>query len=287
MKRRGGEIQVFSMSFLDVLSCALGGTLLLLLLIQESQQEETEAQQQAMQQMQSRIDAAQQQVQQVQQELDEASKKSKSAQDRLKALAAANKKLKKAQTALTGINGKLQNVVFIFDTSGSMADNFKNPVDYKRNGPKRGPQFERYLDSLKRSVSTYPYTRFNVLRYSADVTAWKPNQMPEGTEGNRNAANRFIDTFQPGGGTATIKALKAAYALPNVDTIILFSDGIPLYKQGQTDKQAIDEVINWLKANKGDVVINTVAIGGSHKSPHRQFLRQIADMTGGTVQAIF
>ncbi len=33
MKKSRGEVQVFSVSFLDVLSCALGGTLLLLLLL--------------------------------------------------------------------------------------------------------------------------------------------------------------------------------------------------------------------------------------------------------------
>ena len=287
MKRRSGEVQVFSMSFLDVLSCALGGTLLLLLLIQDGSQQQADAQEEALREMQSRIDSAQQKVKQAQRDIEEANKKSKNARARARALAAANKKLKQAQTSLTGINGKLKHVVFIFDTSGSMADNF-NTSSFRRDGPKRGPKFQRYLAALKRGVDTYPFTRFNVIRFSTDVRAWKPGKMGRATDENKKSANAFIDKFQPNGGTATLKALQAAFRLPDVDTIILYSDGVPVYSQNQSHQAAIKEVMDWLQANRREgLVINTVAIGGSHRSLHREFLRKIAELTKGTAQAIF
>lgn len=55
MKSRSRDVQVFSVSFLDVLSCALGGTLILLLLLQQSKSEAQQERDQARNELQDQL----------------------------------------------------------------------------------------------------------------------------------------------------------------------------------------------------------------------------------------
>ena len=309
MKRRRGEIQVFSMSFLDVLSCALGGTLLLLLLVQEGQQQAAEAKdaamkqtvermQQALADMKKAVDAAEkakQEADKAQREADAAMRQARTAKQKAEAikkqLAAAKQRqdaqqkaisqLKRAKQALVGIGGKKENLVFVFDTSGSMSGNFKY-----------------YVSHLVKLIHYLDFNRFNLIDYDHRVRVWQRGRMMDGTDkANRNSAEQFTKSFKADGVTDTMAALKAAAALPGVDTIILFSDGDPLtprilrnHKTVTARRSAMAkeraDIIAWAKTLRGRVVINTVIVGQTHTPTLRKFLKDLAEATNGTVQAL-
>lgn len=308
MKRRRGEIQVFSMSFLDVLSCALGGTLLLLLLVQEGQQQEAEAKdaamkqtvermQQALADMKKAVDDAEQakrKADKAQREADAAMRQARTAKQKAEAikkqLAAAKQRqdaqqkaisqLKRAKQALVGIGGKKENLVFVFDTSGSMKGNFNY-----------------YVSHLVKLIHYLDFNRFNVIDYDHRVRVWQRGRMMDGgVKANRNSAEQFTTTFKADGITDTMAALKTAAALPGVDTIILFSDGDPFprriydLKKATLQKTAMaterSDIITWAKSLRGRVVINTVIVGQRHTPTLRKFLKELAEATNGTVQAL-
>ena len=187
MRRRNGELQVFSTSFLDLLSCGLGGILLMFLAVM----------------VQSRSDAetAAQETKKLQSELAATSAAVTSARTELA-------KSKRAQSALVGFNGTMKNVVFIFDTSGSM----------------KGPQFGEYQALLKNWLVNLPMERFNVIRYSSDVEVFRKGELLDATEVNRRTGGQFVDSFQADGATNTHDALAAALEISGVDTIVLMSD---------------------------------------------------------------
>lgn len=255
--RRRAGFETMSASFLDIIACALGGTLLLLLLVKESSQEEVRQSRQDKQQMQSRIDAAGQALKNATAETEKLKHEQQADSDRLAELEDA---LAKAQAALVGLEGKMRNVVFIFDTSGSMEYN----------------EFKTYRDHLSKLVRDYPFEKFNIVRFGGTVEVWRPNDLAVATTPNRNVAVReFIGKFTPDGGTPTLKAIKAAYALPGVDTILIYTDGMP-----SGDKEEQNAVIDYA-ASKKSVVVNTIAIGPGR---HHKFMHELAEVTGGTYQ---
>lgn len=208
MRRRQADIQVFSVSFLDVLSCALGGVLLLLLVTMSSSEQ-----------------------------------------------------AKREAATMIGLKGDLKGVVFVFDTSGSMV---------------QGGRFPEYQELLKRWVLNLSFERFNIIRFSTDVEAWREPGLFEATAANRRDAAQFIDGFTPAGDTNTLGALRKAFDLSegNLDTIVLFSDGAPIQKT--------EDILQYLRErNTQGVVINTVAIGRYFQERYGVFLQQVAQQHNG------
>ena len=255
MSRRRGKVQVFNISFLDVLSCALGGVLLLLLL-------NMDASQQAAAEAASRAAAWEDWSRQKQAEIDSAVAELGSERQARQSAEEASRQAKAAQAALIGWQGPLKNVVFVFDTSGSMS----------------GPRFPYYKDILKRWVQNYPFEQFNVIRFSSDVSPFSPD-LVAATPETRQRAGQFIDEFNAGGSTDDTKgALEAAFHMNGIDTIILLSDGQP--------DGGSDYVLDFVRRNKPqNVFINSIAMGDHHGS-HRQFLADLAAIAGGSFQGI-
>lgn len=208
MRRRQADVQVFSVSFLDVLSCALGGVLLLLLVTMS-----------------------------------------------------ASEQAKREAATMIGLKGDLKGVTFVFDTSGSMT---------------QGGRFHEYQDLLKRWVLNLSFERFNVIRFSTDVEAWREPGLFESTAANRRSAAGFINGFRPYGHTNTLGALQKAFdsSEANLDTIVLFSDGAPIQKP--------EDILRYLRErNTRGVVINTVAIGQYFQEKYGVFLQRIAHEHNG------
>ncbi len=126
MRRRQADVQVFSVSFLDVLSCALGGVLLLLLVTMSSSEQQAQ-------------------------------------------------ESKKQAATMIGLKGDLKGVAFVFDTSGSM---------------EQGGRFPEYRELLKRWVLNLSFERFNVIRFSTDVEAWRQPGLFEATAADRRTWRR-------------------------------------------------------------------------------------------------
>lgn len=294
MKRRRESIELFGVSFLDVLSCALGGVLLLLLL--SSRQRADEAQHQAKRitdlegivaegaaKLGGALAQAQddeRQLEGLQKELDKAQRDNDILEHVNKSLGELHQRglariedLQKVEASLVGLKGKLSNVVFVFDTSGSM----KN-----RKDPRTGdPLFPEYKAFLTNWISSLKFKQFNVVRFSTEPELWQP-ALRVADPANRQAAVTWVSSFESDGGTNTLAAFQTAMQFPGVDTIIFFSDGAP-------DNDATDEVLAWLDSNnprdpasgQRRTTINTIGLGNYFAEKWGDFMNNIADQHDG------
>jgi Mg-chelatase subunit ChlD len=247
MSRRRGEIQVFSVSFLDVLSCALGGVLMLLLLNVQSAASSAKSYAEQAKSMQGQIDLAQKSLKTAKDAL------SKSQAD-VDAQRSARESLQNAQASLVGLQGDMGGVVFIFDTSGSM----------------KTPRFDEYKQMLKEWVKHLEFKTFTVIEFNSEVRAWKATQLVPATPENRDLAMAFVDGLRADGETNTLGAFEAAFRFQGVRTIVLMSDGAP--------NQPVTEIYHFLaSANTNrSVTINCVAMGNYFQTEYGAFLQRIA-----------
>ena len=165
-------------------------------------------------------------------------------------------------SAVVGLKGEFEGVVFVFDTSGSMSWDGR---------------FAEYQQLLKQWLMYLPLERFNVIDFDSGVKPWRPGVLVTATAAEREAACQFVEGFTAGGGTNTLGALQAAFAMPGVDTIILMSDGRP--------SGPMADIHNWLKnANSsGRIIINTVAMGTYFdEETFGPFMQKIASDHGGS-----
>lgn len=296
MKRRRTEIQLFGMSFLDVLACALGGTLLLLIVIISSSNERVQFYESTLFGMRnegaeqlSRIDRLRGEIDRLQGDLKKDRQLFRDRQEQHRGEIAAREKrlegvmqelaqargqladLENELTSAVGLQGEMKGVVFIFDTSESMATD----------------RFEEYTGLLKSWVRHLRFERFNVIRFGSDVQAWSPSGLQDGTGQKREEAVAFLDTFQPKGRTNTLAALRKALEDDHVDTIILFSDGEPYrFRDGQPvldrsgepirGRAAIQEVHEYLREHSRGTTINTVGMGNYLNQEYGTFLQDVA-----------
>ena len=289
MKRRRTEIQLFGMSFLDVLACALGGTLLLLIVIMSSSRQRVQFYESTLFGMRkegaeqlSRIDRLRGEIDRLQGDLKKDRQRFRDRQEQHRGEIAALKEqlngvvreladLENGLTGVVGLQGDMKGVVFIFDTSESMATD----------------RFEEYTGLLKSWVRHLQFERFNVIRFASDVQAWSSSGLQDSTSSRRDAAVAFIDTFQPKGQTNTLAALRKALEDDDVDTIILFSDGEPyrfqddkpvLDRSGRPirGRPAIQEVHDYLRKHSRGTVINTVGMGNYLNQEYGRFLQDVA-----------
>ncbi|MEM7232369.1 MAG: VWA domain-containing protein [Planctomycetota bacterium] len=201
------------------------------------------------------------------------------------------------------------NLIFIIDTSFSMVKYDLND-EYKGNKPsldlRRIRRAQRQLVTALRSLPTEAY--FNVVGFSNKVIPFK-KKMCKATRSNVENAIRYIKTMKPNGDTHTQEALDRAFADPNVDTIVLLSDGIPRRKGQATaigDTQPIIDHIRNTYAGR-QVRIDTFGFAGaglwpkldifkrkgpppapddSQLSLFEDFLKQLSEMSGGFYQTI-
>lgn len=314
MKRRRTEIQLFGMSFLDVLACALGGTLLLLIVIMSSSRERVQFYETTLFGMRkegaerlSRIDRLRGEIDRLQGDLEKdrqlfrdrqkqhrgeiaglkkqlngvmrelAREREAAGRDHAagqRELAQARGQLADLENELAGavgLGGQMKGVVFIFDTSESMATD----------------RFKEYTGLLKSWVRHLRFERFNVIRFGSDVQAWSASGLQDSVGQKRDEALAFIDTFQPKGQTNTLAALRKALEDENVDTIILFSDGEPYrFQDGQPvlgrngkpirGREAIQEVHEYLREHGRGTVVNTVGMGNYLNQEYGKFLQDVA-----------
>lgn len=264
-RRRNEEIQVFSVSFLDLLSCALGGILLLYLALLTQTKNQTEAYAKEIEQMNDRIAVAMQQ-------LADAQQREASADEQLR-------EFRSIQSTLIGFKGDSKNIVFVFDHSGSMAD---------LPGSK---DFADYTDLLKNYVRSLPFENFAVVMFGDKISmSTSSPQLVAGTDENREAAIRFIDSFLPDGQcTETLMALETAFGFPQVDTIVLMSDGEPTRPTTPGDYSVLEGVpheevhqrVAILNSQKL-VTLNTIAMGDYFRNDQLgPFLKRLADENNG------
>ena len=182
---------------------------------------------------------------------------------------------KRLQKEIVGLRGPLKRVVMLFDVSGSM-------------GRKSGGGEGRW-DLARGVVATWlkylPFEEVALITFNDTVRAFPGNREFINLRGSEAQTSQAINDIlvtlaqiQPSGDTNTLAALEEAYQYPNLDTILLFTDGAP-YMKGMPD---IHKRIYQLLREHHNIPINTVGLGNYFTKGFSDFLLRVATDTGGT-----
>ena len=241
--RKRRQIELFSISFLDLLSGALGAVIILFVAIPKEKNKTVSSDQKLNQAIELTLKESQDELVQVKKQLEEANKKIASIDS------------KKDESSLkdldVGFKFKGKEILFIIDTSLSM-------IDEDRMG-----QVKAGLKMLITSLS--PDYKIDVIRYPNGAkapfkTLWGAPQ--ENTSLNKMEAFYFIYSLQPFGGTPTRDAL--VFALQNyynITDIVLLSDGAPTLHNSNT-KDNIEDLLKQVKQeNYRQFQINCIGVG--------------------------
>jgi Mg-chelatase subunit ChlD len=93
---------------------------------------------------------------------------------------------------------------------------------------------------------------------------------------------RYLTGIEPAGNTDTLSALRRAYAYPDVDSIILFSDGYPDRGGNRFDRQMADAIYALCRSHGRHTPINVIGVGRYFDPRLGKFLMTVARLTGGT-----
>lgn len=222
-----------------------------------------------------------------------------------------------ATTSFYGIETKSQNIIYVLDCSGSMAEKAnldsmpggaKGPVVTGGAGHKDGPdpgarpQGDTRLDvlkwQLKRTISMLPSkATFNVIFYNNEYEVFSEKMM-QATPANKKKVFDYIDKQGPNGSTNIFDALEKAFEIANATGPKRGGHGDPRYGGAQAMGGAdtfyllSDGSPNAGRIpNPGDilnevarinatrkVVIHTVAVGGGYNP---SFMEKLAEGNGG------
>ncbi|MBI5359310.1 MAG: VWA domain-containing protein [Planctomycetes bacterium] len=153
-----------------------------------------------------------------------------------------------------------KDIIFIMDTSGSMADNNK-------------------MDQAKKSLrycvnSLVSGDKFNIITFATDVRPYK-NELIEWNDANKSSALEFIDGIRAAGGTDIDSALSTALSMAPSDpkrpfVIVFMTDGQPTI--GERDYKKILQ--NTSAKNAKNTRIFTLGVG---YDVNTQLLDKLAD----------
>jgi hypothetical protein len=189
-----------------------------------------------------------------------------------------------AATDVLGFKGRFENVVFIIDISHSMT-HVKDP---ERSGYKNAKFRPERWDRVKKEIITWASNlrmkSLRVVLFHSDVMEYPGNGGFYGMEGEDRAASvaaltALLEKEKPNLATNTLGAFEAAYTYPNVDTMILFTDGRPLVGGRKVDDVIAD--VQKLVRKHANIPVNVVGIGEYFEKSFADFLRDIAEATGG------
>lgn len=188
--------------------------------------------------------------------------------------------------SILGFGGRCEHMVFVVDYSGSMVGkHLKDPAPVEA-------QFVEFKNRLKTLIQEVPYKRFTVIAFAgiqdanwARLEIFEPG-LVEGSPSNRHRACEAIDRWRVDGGTPTLQAMEKAMAIEGVDTICLFSDGLPSQPGDQ------EKVVAYVAAQrmwKHRCIVNAIAVGDYSGAPDGgmkllDFLRRVAEVGGGSFQ---
>ncbi|MEZ6014589.1 MAG: HEAT repeat domain-containing protein [Planctomycetota bacterium] len=170
-----------------------------------------------------------------------------------------------------GIRIESHRVIFIIDVSGSMAETLR-PRYVGEQGETRMVVAKRELAKAIEGLD--PKALFNILPFSSGMERWRDEGIATATQATREDALGYVKKLDAGGGTNIYGALELAFQDPDVDTIVVLSDGEPSVGE-VTDAGLIREAVKEWNDNRA-VQVHAVAVGGS-----LQLLKWIAEDNGG------
>ena len=176
---------------------------------------------------------------------------------------------------LIGLKGNLRRVAIVFDTSGSMAQS-------GRWEQARGV-VATWLEHL--AISECVLVLFsNNAQIFPEGGGFLDLRGPSGPA-NRTLLLERIKATKPEGGTNTLLALEVAYRSPNLDAVILFTDGEPNnpanVEANQFDPEVADRIYALCQQHR-DIPVNTIGLGDYFKPQLSAFLMRVAQDTGGS-----
>jgi len=162
----------------------------------------------------------------------------------------------------------LRHIVYVVDVSGSMVSR----IDTTRR---------ELTDALG---TLTPDESFDLIAFSDKAHVFDDARLDPATAGNIALAKQWLAYQRPEGGTALQAALMDALAMPNVNVVVVITDGVPTI--GETNFGKIAK--NVKRRNKNHARIYTVGLIG--KNPDgtddsfeaARLLTQLADESGGT-----
>jgi HEAT repeat protein len=170
-------------------------------------------------------------------------------------------------------------IAFVLDLSGSM----RNTADGKEEGPRKIDVVKAELHKAVRSFT--PETRFNIIllgsdaegRYDVKDKVWMPRLAPAVPEA-RERAVRFSASQVAKGYTNIYDALLLAFQDPDVDTVILLSDGGATRGTFVARHDIVDEMLEANRFRK--IAIHTIQ-SGAKREGDKFLLAELASRTGG------
>jgi hypothetical protein len=201
--------------------------------------------------------------------------------------------------AIFGQEIHCKSVVLILDVSGSMDIPDQPPPDQRtvlrkpdkseedewRRITRAKKEFKRVLEGLAKGKA-----KVNVITFSTDVEAWKPEGLFDLTDSNLKSASSFVDKFKADGVTCTDSALEWAFQhAPQADCFYLISDGYATHDGTAKvpTKRILDEVAEMNRLRH--VQINTLGFVSPFPdapSADPELMQALADATGGTYSEV-
>ncbi|MFV1958167.1 MAG: hypothetical protein ACC662_02015, partial [Planctomycetota bacterium] len=161
-------------------------------------------------------------------------------------------------------------VELILDASGSMA----------RRTPSGATRWATVTQELTRALERLGPARGNVFRFADEVESVFPRSELF-TRARRRAVAQWLAGTEPGGRTALFDGVAAALADPDIDQVVVLSDGAPSAGSFFTKTDLLTEIgrrNRWRRAR-----IDVVAVGADGIARRwRDVLRRLADASGGT-----
>mmetsp|Transcript_27664 Transcript_27664/g.24328 ORF Transcript_27664/g.24328 Transcript_27664/m.24328 type:complete len:441 (-) Transcript_27664:195-1517(-) len=176
----------------------------------------------------------------------------------------------------------IKKFVFVIDLSNSMTCTFK------LNTGKTFSRLDFVKEEIVKTIKGFPEdASFNILGYADNVMYWS-KELKDANPENVGSAIKYARSLKVCGGTNIHDALKEAFAIPDIQAVFFLTDGMP--SVGITDRNTIvNHVKEW--SSKNGTIVNSIAflMGNfqyDDKPGSRTFMRQLADVTGGTYRSI-
>ena len=165
-----------------------------------------------------------------------------------------------------------ERVCFVLDASGSMAQ----PMA-ERTGTTRGAQAVHELAALLPRLPARG--GFGLVFFESAVHHYAPRLLaPESR--NLNGANAWLERRSFEGGTNLFGGLEAAFALENLEEIVLLSDGAPTQGRIVDAEEILRQVRRWNRWR----MLRVSAVGLGVRGRERSFLADLAEENDGSVR---
>jgi von Willebrand factor type A domain/HEAT repeats len=149
-------------------------------------------------------------------------------------------------------------VIFIIDTSGSMAD----LVHGRYVGKRQASRIEVAKEELSKAIKGLEQNSlFNIYAFSLGIGRWLKSGIAASSKHTREAALEWVDRLGAGGPTNLYDTLKLAFEDPDVDTLYVLSDGEPTSGMELDPHRIREDVKEWNRHRR--IKIHTIAVGGN------------------------